>query len=352
MREAVDPTPGRSRRAPTVTEAPSTATQLLTLRGLTVEFPGEHGPLRPVAGVDLEVRAGEMVGLVGESGSGKTLTALAVLDLVPSPGRWTGELVFEGRSLGDARARRALRGRGIGMVFQEATSALDPVRSIGSQLRETVRVHARCGRRQAQAESERLLERVALPDAAACLRAYPHQLSGGQRQRAMIALALACGPRLLLADEPTTALDVTLQGEVLALLARLRAELGLAVVLITHDLAVVAETCDRLYVMYAGSIVEEGAVERVFRSPAHPYTRGLVECLPRLDRRAGPSELPFIPGRMPAPGERPAGCPFHPRCSWTQPRCRLEAPTLADHDGRRVSCWRAAELDGGAGSPP
>ena len=336
---------------PSARETPASAPgppPLLSVRRLGVEFPGERGPVRPVIGVDLEVREGEMVGLVGESGSGKTLTALALLDLVPAPGRWSGDVVFAGRSLRGASAaeRRALRGRGIGMVFQEATAALDPVRTIGSQLRETVRVHRGGSRRATLEESELLLERVAIPDPGACLRAFPHQLSGGQRQRAMIALALACRPRLLLADEPTTALDVTLQGEILSLLERLRAELGIAVLLITHDLAVVAETCDRLLVMYAGAIVEEGAVDRIFHAPAHPYTRGLVDCLPRLGASAGHRDLAFIPGRIPAPGERPTGCSFHPRCAWAQENCRVAAPELDEIGGRRVSCWRAAELIG------
>jgi oligopeptide/dipeptide ABC transporter ATP-binding protein len=314
------------------------------LERLGVEFPGEPEPLCPVVGVDLEVREGEMVGLVGESGSGKTLTALAALDLVPSPGRWSGDVVLDGQRLRGASTRelRAWRGRGIGMIFQEATAALDPVLTIGAQLGETVRVHRQLDRGAARLECERLLERVAIPDPGACLRAYPHQLSGGQRQRAMIALALASEPRLLLADEPTTALDVTLQAEILQLLERLRVELGLAVVLITHDLAVVAESCDRLYVMYAGAIVEEGTVDRVLRAPAHPYTRALIDCLPRLGApgRHG-AGLPFIPGRAPAPHERPAGCAFHPRCAWAEAKCRRESPPVTEVDGRRVSCWRA-----------
>jgi oligopeptide/dipeptide ABC transporter ATP-binding protein len=339
----------------TVTEgAPTPSPPLLEVRALSIEFPGVEFPgvelagdergVRPVVAVDLEVRRGEMVGLVGESGSGKTLTALAVLGLVPAPGRCRGEIRFEGEELlgGAPRAWRAVRGAGIGMVFQEPASALNPVLTIGAQLRETLRFHRRCGRREARREAERLLERVAMPDPVAALRRYPHQLSGGQRQRAMLALALAPEPRLLLADEPTTALDVTLEAEILGLLDRLRRDLGLAVLLITHDLAVVAETCDRMSVMYSGAIVETGAVADVFATPAHPYTRGLLESLPRLGAPAPRGALPVIPGRVPSPSDRPAGCAFHPRCALAEDRCRESSPPAFEvGTGHRAACWLA-----------
>ena len=270
---------------------------LLDVRGLEVSFPA-RGEGRGAAvwtpvvrGVSLAVGRGEVVGLVGESGSGKSLTALAVLGLVPPPGRVTrGEVLLEGSGdllALDERALRRVRGGRIAMVFQEPATAFNPVYTIGFQIAEAVRAqardHRRISRREARAEAVRLLERVAVPDARRRLDSYPHQLSGGQRQRAMIAMALAGRPDLLLADEPTTALDVTLQAQILDLLEELRRDLGLAVLLITHDLGVVAESCDRVVVMNAGRVVETAGVEDLFRAPAHPYTRELLAALPRLE---------------------------------------------------------------------
>jgi peptide/nickel transport system ATP-binding protein len=267
---------------------------LLEIAGLELGFParaahrqGGGDWTRVLRGVSLTVRRGEIVGLVGESGSGKSLTALAVLGLVPPPGRvLAGTVRLDGRDLlGLPEPElRKVRGGRIGMIFQDPATALNPVYTIGFQVAEAVAAHRRVSRREAREEAVRLLERVALADARRRLGAYPHQLSGGQRQRVMIAMALAAGPDLLLADEPTTALDVTLQAQVLELLERLRQELGLAVLLITHDLAVVAETCDRAAVMRAGEVVEEAAVEELFRRPGHPYTRGLLRAW--LDLRA------------------------------------------------------------------
>jgi peptide/nickel transport system ATP-binding protein len=266
---------------------------LLEVRDLEVSFPAQGGGWLPVVrGVSLDVGRGEVVGLVGESGSGKTLTALAVLGLVPPPGRVTAGTVRLAQAgppggavdllaLGGS-ALRAVRGRRIGMVFQEPATALDPVYSIGFQIAEAVRAHGRVSRREAREEAARLLDRVALADARRRLDDYPHQLSGGQRQRAMIAMALAGRPDLLLADEPTTALDVTLQAQILELLEELRRDLGLAVLLITHDLGVVAETCDRVVVMRDGRVVETAAVAELFRAPAAPYTRELLAAMPRL----------------------------------------------------------------------
>jgi ABC-type dipeptide/oligopeptide/nickel transport system ATPase component len=263
------------------------------VQDLEVSFPsaGEWTPV--VRGVSLAVWRGEIVGLVGESGSGKSLTALAVLGLVPPPGRVTGGSVsLDGRAGGSQsrtdllhlgpRAMRQVRGGRIGMVFQEPATAFDPVYTIGFQIAEAVRAHHRLSRRAARDEAVRLLERVALADARRRLEDYPHQLSGGQRQRAMIAMALAGGPDLLLADEPTTALDVTLQAQILELLEDLRSDLGLSVLLITHDLGVVAETCDRVVVMRHGRVVEEGEVGALFQAPSHPYTRELLAAVPRL----------------------------------------------------------------------
>jgi ABC-type dipeptide/oligopeptide/nickel transport system ATPase component len=269
------------------------AEPLLAIHDLEVAFPARDGGWAPVVrGVSLEVGRGEVVGLVGESGSGKTMIALAVLGLVPPPGRVTGGSVrLSGRLAGEAdaellalppRALRRVRGGRVAMVFQEPATAFDPVYSIGFQIAEAVRAHAPVSRREARAEAARLLDRVALADARRRLDDYPHQLSGGQRQRAMVAMALAGRPDLLLADEPTTALDVTLQAQILELLDELRRDLGLAVLLITHDLGVVAEACDRVAVMRAGRLVETAGVEELFAAPADPYTRELLASLPRL----------------------------------------------------------------------
>ncbi|HEX6903979.1 MAG TPA: ABC transporter ATP-binding protein [Thermoanaerobaculia bacterium] len=263
-----------------------TAAPLLDVQGLEVAFPVPRGGWRPVVrGVSFTIGHGEILGLVGESGSGKTITSLAVLGLVPPPGRVTaGRILLAGTDLLalPPAAMRKVRGGRVAMVFQEPATALNPVYSIGFQIIEALRLHRRLPRREAREEAVRLLERVALPDARRRLDDYPHQLSGGQRQRAMIAMALAGRPDLLLADEPTTALDVTLQAQILELLMDLRDDLGLSVLLITHELGVVAETCDRVVVMKDGEVVEAAGVGELFRSPAHPYTRELLSALPRL----------------------------------------------------------------------
>ncbi|HEV2846785.1 MAG TPA: ABC transporter ATP-binding protein [Thermoanaerobaculia bacterium] len=258
---------------------------LLAVRGLEVAFPFQAGWRPVVRGVSFDIGRGEIVGLVGESGSGKTLTSLAVLGLVPPPGRVTGSVVLDGGAdilALPPRELRKVRGGRIAMVFQEPATALNPVYSIGFQITEALRLHRRLSRRDALDEAVRLLERVAIPDARRRLGDYPHQLSGGQRQRAMIAMALAGRPDLLLADEPTTALDVTLQAQILELLMDLRDDLGLSVLLVTHELGVVAETCDRVIVMKDGEIVETAGVMELFRAPAHPYTRELLSAAPRL----------------------------------------------------------------------
>ena len=255
------------------------------MRGLTVSFPQGERRVPVVRDVSLTVGRGEIVGLVGESGSGKSMTALSVLRLVPPPGAIeAGRVLLDGVDLFTLpeREMRRVRGGRVAMVFQEPLTALNPVYTAGFQIAEVVRAHRKVSRRAARDEASRLLELVALPDPRRRLDDYPHQLSGGQRQRVMIAMALAAGPSLLLADEPTTALDVTIQAQILELLERLRGELGLSVLLITHDLAVVAETCDRVLVMQAGQIVEEAAVDDLFRAPAHPYTRLLLAAVPRL----------------------------------------------------------------------
>ncbi len=304
---------------------------LLTVKDLCISFPSASGEVSVVQGVSLSIEAGEFVGLVGESGSGKTMTALAIMRLVPVPGRIShGDIQLEGRSLLEASEEemRKVRGARIGMIFQEPMTALNPVFTIGFQIIEAIRVHRTMSKAEARQEAARLLELVAIPDPLSRLKDYPHQLSGGQRQRAMIAMALACQPDLLLADEPTTALDVTIQAQILELLDRLREELGLALLLITHDLSVVAETCDRVVVMYCGRLVEEAPVDRLFADPQHPYTRGLLRALPRLGAAVERGKLPSIPGQIPDPADRPTGCTFHPRCDEVFDRCSESEPEL------------------------
>ena len=304
---------------------------LLAVDKLRITFPGPDGPVEVVREASLTVGAREVVGLVGESGSGKTMTALAVLRLVPEPGTIAGGSVklngVELLSLAEPELRR-VRGGSIGMVFQEPAAALDPVFTIGYQLVEAIRAHRDVTRTAARKRAEELLALVAVPEPRRRLDAYPHQLSGGQRQRVMIALALAAEPRLLLADEPTTALDVTLQAQVLELLLSLRDRLNLGILLVTHDLAVVASTCDRVTVMYCGEVVEEGETAALFASPAHPYTRGLLAAVPRLGQPAPRGKLPTIPGQVPDPRLRPHGCAFNPRCAFVMPICRERHPPL------------------------
>ncbi len=305
--------------------------KLLSLERLSVAFPAGEVWVPVVRAVSFDIQPGEVVGLVGESGSGKSMTALAILRLLPSPGQVVGgEILLEDRDLLSLSENemRSIRGARIGMIFQEPMTALNPVFTVGFQIAEAVRVHRPLSRREARTEAARLLDLVAIPSPRQRLKDYPHQLSGGQRQRVMIAIALASEPDLLIADEPTTALDVTVQAQVLELLERLRRDLGLAVLLITHDLAVVAETCDRVVVMYAGEVVEEASSKRLFGSPAHPYTRGLLAALPRLGQPAKRGELPTIPGQVPNFESLPTGCAFHPRCGEVMEACSRAEPAL------------------------
>ncbi len=321
------------------------AVPLLAIEDLRVSFPGERGWVEAVRGVSLTVGRGECVGLVGESGSGKSLTALAVLRLVPPPARVAGRVLLDGADLLSLppKAVRAVRGARVGMVFQEPMTALNPYYTIGFQIGEALAAHrprAARSRRQLRAEAARLLDRMAIPDARRRLDAYPHQLSGGQRQRVLMAMALAGGPDLLIADEPTTALDVTLQAQILGLLDELRAELGLAILLITHDLGVVAAVCDRVAVAYAGQVVEEAGAADLFGEPQHPYTRGLLATLPRLGAPRRRGHLPVLPGQPTEAAARPAGCAFHPRCAEAMPICATDEPP--PFGPRRNRCWLAA----------
>ena len=314
---------------------------LLEISGLVVTFPRPDGTAVPVVrGLSLAVARGEFVGLVGESGCGKSMAALAVLGLVPPPGRIAGGSIrLEGRELvGCSEPElRAIRGRRVGLVFQEPAAALNPVLTVGHQVVEAIRAHRRTSTADARRRAVELLARLALPEPERRLRDYPHQLSGGQRQRVLLAIALAAGPDLLIADEPTTALDVTVQAQVLELLAELRRELGLAVLLITHDLAVVAGSCDRVAVAYAGRVVEEGSVAELFGAPLHPYTRGLLASVPRLGWPAPRGALPSIPGQVPSPADLPAGCAFHPRCAERLAQC-----SEVDPERRELAPGRAA----------
>ncbi len=324
---------------------------LLEIEGLTVEFGSDAAPLVAVDDVDLTMETGEIVGCVGESGSGKSVTALALMGLVDFPGRVRARRMrFDGRDLlglSDAE-RRALVGKDIAMIFQDPLASLNPCFTVAFQLTETMRIHGDdAERRSAKRRRERALEllrQVEIPDAAARLDAYPHQLSGGMAQRVMIAMAIACNPRLLIADEPTTALDVTVQAQVLDLLVRLQRERGMALLLITHDLAVVAETVQRVMVMYAGQQVETGPVPAIFDAPEHPYTQALLGALPEhnLER----SRLKAIPGIVPGHFDRPLGCLLSPRCDYALERCRREQPRLEGPEGRKVRCHFALDPAG------
>jgi dipeptide transport system ATP-binding protein len=316
---------------------------LLEIEGLTVEFGSAATPLVAVDGVDLTMDAGEIVGCVGESGSGKSVTALALMGLVDFPGRVRAKRMrFDGSDLLglSAAERRAVIGKDIAMIFQDPLASLNPCFTVAFQLTETMRFHGtEAERRSARRRRERALEllrQVEIPDAEARLDAFPHQLSGGMAQRVMIAMAIACNPRLLIADEPTTALDVTVQAQVLDLLVRLQRERGMALLLITHDLAVVAETVQRVIVMYAGQQVETGPVPGIFDAPEHPYAQALLAALP--EHNLEHARLKAIPGIVPGLFDRPAGCLLAPRCGYALARCRIDQPALEGPEGRKVRC--------------
>jgi peptide/nickel transport system ATP-binding protein/oligopeptide transport system ATP-binding protein len=304
------------------------AARLLSIRGLSTVFETARGMLSAVDGIDLDLDEGEVLGLVGESGSGKSVTLRSIVGLAPSSGRVTGSVLWHGRELvGTAeRQLRAVRGRDIAMIFQEPMTALNPVLSVRLQIDENLKAHTRLSARERGKRAAELLDLVGIPAASARLDDYPHQFSGGMRQRVMIAIALASGPKLLLADEPTTALDVTIQDQILKLILDLRARLGMSVILVTHDLGVVAQTCDRMAVMYAGRIVETGSVADVLARPRHPYTLGLIGAVPQAGRERRP--LASIEGAPPALTELPRGCAFHPRCGFATQICASQRPPL------------------------
>src|SRR5512144_3278378 len=305
------------------------ATPLLAVEGLRVEFPTRHGTLVAVDGVSLSIAPGEVLGLVGESGAGKSLTGAAVIGLIDAPGRiGGGEIRLGGRRIDNLpeEAMRRIRGREIGAVFQDPLTSLNPLYTIGRQLVETIRTHLPVTAAQARAQAIALLEEVGIQAAARRIDHYPHQFSGGMRQRVVIALALAAKPRLIIADEPTTALDVSIQAQIIQLLKRVCRDRGAAVMLITHDMGVIAETCDRVAVMYAGRIVEVGPVQEVIHQPAHPYTMGLMASIP--DMESDREQLNQIDGAMPRLNAIPPGCAYHPRCPRAFDRCKRERPEL------------------------
>jgi oligopeptide/dipeptide ABC transporter ATP-binding protein len=320
---------------------------LLELRGLTTAFQSARGEISAIEDISFELNAGEILGIVGESGSGKSVTALTIMGLLPQPPARiaAGSVRFAGEELTTASPNRMekIRGAGISMVFQEPMTSLNPVFTIGEQIMETVRAHERMSASAQRERAIEMLDRVGIPSATARLNDYPHQLSGGQRQRVMIAMSLACRPKLLIADEPTTALDVTIQAQVLDLLMDLRDELGMAIMIITHNMGVIAEVADRVLVMYAGRIVEQSPAADLFDAPQHPYTKGLLACVPTLQQDR--HRLIAIPGSLPEPARRPPGCRFAPRCTYRIEACRTAIPPLVmQREDRAVACIRADEL--------
>ncbi|WP_420393154.1 ABC transporter ATP-binding protein [Acuticoccus sp.] len=318
---------------------------LLEVRGLVTEFGSGAGAVRAVDGVSFDVRGGETVAIVGESGSGKSVTAMSILRLIPSPpGRIVaGTVMFDGvdlLTLGEAEIRQ-VRGNRISMIFQEPMTSLNPVLTIGRQVGEPIEVHEDVGTRSLRQRCVDLLRGVRVPDPEVRVDAYPHQFSGGMRQRAMIAMSLACAPRLIIADEPTTALDVTVQAQVLELLRKVSRDTGSSLILITHDLGVVARYAQRVNVMYAGRIVERGTARQIYKTPRHPYTMGLMASVPRLDADTSVRLVP-IEGQPPDLSARPTGCPFHPRCAYAEARCRAEDPPLEEV---ATEHWRACWVD-------
>jgi peptide/nickel transport system ATP-binding protein len=324
---------------------------VLDVRNLQTVFFTNSGLFKAVDDLSFQIRRGETLAIVGESGCGKSVSALSVMRLVPDPpGRIVGgSVLLEGRDLLglDEAEMRDVRGNRISMIFQEPMTSLNPVMRIGDQITEAVRLHQTMTRKQAREKAVEMLRLVRIPEPARRAQDYPHQLSGGMRQRAMIAMALACRPALLIADEPTTALDVTIQAQILALILELQKELGTGLILITHDLGVVAQTAQRVVVMYAGRKVEEANVDDLFANPLHPYTRGLMASIPALPSERGGSDMRLaeIPGMVPALTRLPKGCAFAPRCKLAIKRCQEEYPPLAEFGGSHTAaCWRAGEM--------
>ena len=325
---------------------------LLSVKNLSTEFPVKKGIVRAVEDVSFDVDAGEILAIVGESGSGKSVTSLSVMGLLAEPGRVAaGSMEFEGRDLATLPEKdyRELRGNDMAMIFQEPMTSLNPVYRVGKQIVEAIRTHEKISKKEARERAIDLLRKVGIPSPEKRIDDYPHQMSGGMRQRVMIAMALACNPKLLIADEPTTALDVTIQAQILDLLRRLRDDTGMAVLLITHDLGVVSETADRVVVMYCGQVVEEAEVRALFDHPMHPYTLGLLKSIPRLEDD-DTKRLYMIKGMVPNPLEMPPGCHFSDRCDSCMDICRTQMPKLVDAGGRKVRCFLYEDAEGHAKS--
>ena len=321
---------------------------LLSVKNLSTEFPVKKGIVRAVEDVSFDVDQGEILAIVGESGSGKSVTSLSIMGLLAEPGHVAGgSLEFEGKDLATLSEKqyRELRGNDMAMIFQEPMTSLNPVYRVGNQIVEAIRTHEKVSKAEAKDRAVDLLRKVGIPSPEARINDYPHQMSGGMRQRAMIAMALACNPKLLIADEPTTALDVTIQAQILDLLRRLRDDTGMAVLLITHDLGVVSETADRVVVMYCGQVVEEAEVRTLFDHPMHPYTLGLLKSIPRLEDDDS-KRLYMIKGMVPNPLEMPPGCHFSDRCDSCMDICRTKVPELVDVDGHKVRCFLYESADG------
>jgi peptide/nickel transport system ATP-binding protein len=319
---------------------PAAAHPLLEVRHLRVEFPTRRGTLLAIDDISFDIAPGEVLGVVGESGAGKSLTGAAIIGLLEPPGRIaSGEIRLEGQRIDNLphEQMRAIRGRKIGAIFQDPLTSLNPLYTVGRQLTETIQTHLGVSSQEARARAIRLLQETGIPAAEARIDQYPHQFSGGMRQRVVIALALAAEPKLIVADEPTTALDVSIQAQIIALLKRLCREHGAAVMLVTHDMGVIAETCDRVAVMYAGRIVEVGPVHDVIHAPSHPYTAGLMGSIPSMDGER--DRLLQIEGAMPRLTAIPSGCAFHPRCPQAVDRCRQERPELEAAGATRAACW-------------
>lgn len=315
---------------------------VLQIENLQTHFFTDRGQIPAVDGVTITVNKGEVVGIVGESGCGKSVTSLSVMKLVPNPpGKIVGgKIKFKGEALvpADEKRMRDIRGNEIAMIFQEPMTSLNPVFTIGNQIGEAVRLHTKASKKESRARAIDMLKKVGIPRAEAIVDEYPHQLSGGMRQRVMIAMAMACNPELLIADEPTTALDVTIQAQILDLMRQLNQEAQTAILLITHDLGVVAEMCHRVVVMYAGNVIEEGDVRTILKKPKHPYTKGLLNSLPKLEESQ--ERLYSIPGNVPIPGSLTVGCRFAPRCDQATDLCRSEMPQLKAVGENHLSrCW-------------
>ena len=321
---------------------------LLSVKNLSTEFPVKKGIVRAVEDVSFDVDQGEILAIVGESGSGKSVTSLSIMGLLAEPGHVAGgSLEFEGKDLATLSEKqyRELRGNDMAMIFQEPMTSLNPVYRVGNQIVEAIRTHEKVSKAEAKDRAVDLLRKVGIPSPEARINDYPHQMSGGMRQRVMIAMALACNPKIIIADEPTTALDVTIQAQILDLLRRLRDDTGMAVLLITHDLGVVSETADRVVVMYCGQVVEEAEVRTLFDHPMHPYTLGLLKSIPRLEDDDS-KRLYMIKGMVPNPLEMPPGCHFSDRCDSCMDICRTKVPELVDVDGHKVRCFLYESADG------